>query len=127
MVSLDEVRELYRLPLLELVFRAAEVHRRHHDPREVQICTLLSVKTGGCPEDCGYCPQSAHHASGVKDEALMDVGQVLSAAKLAKQAGSTRFCMGAAWREIEDGPEFDRVLEMVRGVRALGLEACCTL
>lgn len=121
------VREIYAAPLLDLVYRAASVHRRHHDASEVQTCTLLSVKTGDCPEDCGYCPQSAHYKTGVKSEPLMDVDAVLSAARAARETGSTRFCMGAAWRQVKDGPEFDRILEMVRGVRALGLEACCTL
>ncbi|HVE12089.1 MAG TPA: biotin synthase BioB [Elusimicrobiota bacterium] len=125
--TLDEVRALYRRPLLDLVFEAAGTHRAHHAADEVQVCTLLSIKTGGCPEDCGYCPQSAHHAAPVKTEPLMEVSAVLAEARKAKEAGSTRFCMGAAWREATDGPEFDRVLEMVRGVRALGLEACATL
>ena len=120
------VREIYETPLLDLVYRAAGVHRRHHDASEIQTCTLISVKTGGCPEDCGYCPQSAHHKTGVKAEALMDVPKVLESARAAKESGSTRFCMGAAWRQVKDGPEFDDVIEMVRGVRALGLEACCT-
>jgi len=123
----EAVLEIYRSPLLELVYRAATVHRAHHDPSEVQTCTLLSVKTGGCPEDCGYCPQSAHHETGVKGDALMDVDAVLAAARRAREAGSTRFCMGAAWRSPKDGPEFDSVLRMVRGVRELGMEACCTL
>ena len=121
------MREIYEAPLLELVYRAATVHRSHHDASEVQTCTLLSVKTGGCPEDCDYCPQSVHHPAAVPPEPLMDVDAVLSAARAAREEGSTRFCMGAAWRQIKDGPEFDRVLDMVRGVRALGLEVCCTL
>lgn len=121
------VAEIYASPFLELVFRAASVHRKHHDAGEVQTCTLLSVKTGGCAEDCGYCPQSAHYKTGVKSEALLGVDAVLASARAARDAGSTRFCMGAAWRSPQDGPEFDKILEMVRGVRALGLEACCTL
>lgn len=125
--TLPEVRALYDRPLLELVFEAAGVHRRHHDASEVQLCTLLSIKTGGCAEDCAYCPQSAHHNTSVKAQPLMETGAVLDAARAAKAAGSTRFCMGAAWREAGDGPEFERVLDMVRGVRELGLEACCTL
>ncbi|HVR74333.1 MAG TPA: biotin synthase BioB [Planctomycetota bacterium] len=122
-----EIRDVHDLPLPDLIFRAQEVHRRHHDPREVQLCTLLSIKTGGCPEDCAYCPQSAHYRTGVVPEALLDVGRVLEAARAARESGSTRFCMGAAWREARDGAEFDLVLDMVRGVRSLGLEACCTL
>ena len=123
----DDVARLYARPLLDLVFEAAAIHREHHDPRDVQRCTLLSVKTGGCPEDCGYCPQSAHYATGVDDQALLPVDEVLAAARRAKTDGATRFCMGAAWREVTDGPEFDRVLEMVRGVSKLGMEVCCTL
>jgi biotin synthase len=122
-----DVAGLYRTPILELIGRAAEVHRRHHDPSEVQVCVLLSVKTGGCPEDCGYCPQSAHFETSVKAQGLLNVAEVLAAARRAKADGATRFCMGAAWREVRDNPQFDRVLEMVRGVKALDLEACCTL
>jgi len=123
----DEVEELYRLPLTELLFRAQTVHRRHHDPAEVQRCTLLSIKTGGCPEDCGYCPQSAHYATGVERQDLLELPAVMEAARAARQDGSTRFCMGAAWREVKDGKRFDRVLEMVRGVAALDMEVCTTL
>ena len=122
-----EVEALYALPLTELVFRAQTVHRRHHDPVAVQRCTLLSIKTGGCPEDCGYCPQSAHHETGVARERLMSADDVLRAARQARDSGSTRFCMGAAWREARDGDDFERVLEMVRQVAALGLEVCVTL
>ncbi len=125
--TLPEVRALHDLPLLDLVYRAQGVHREVFTAHEVQLCSLLSVKTGGCPEDCAYCPQAARHQTGVKAEALLPVDEVLSSAAQAREAGATRFCMGAAWREIKDGPQFDRVLEMVRGVRALGLEACCTL
>ncbi len=123
----DEVEALYHLPLTELVFRAQAVHRRHHDPAEVQRCTLLSIKTGGCPEDCGYCPQSAHYKTGTPRQELLDVDEVLAAARAARAAGSTRFCMGAAWRDAQDGPAFERVLEMVSGVAALGMEVCATL
>jgi biotin synthase len=123
----DEVAEIYRTPILDLIGRAAEVHRQHHDPSEVQVCVLLSVKTGGCPEDCGYCPQSAHFPTGVQAQGLLEVGDVLAAARRARDEGATRFCMGAAWREVRDNAHFDRVLEMIRGVKALGLEACCTL
>ena len=123
----SDVAAVYRTPVLDLVFRAAEVHRRHHRPGEVQVCVLLSVKTGGCPEDCGYCPQAARYQTHVDPHGLLDVGQVLDAARAARDGGATRFCMGAAWREVRDGAPFDRVLEMIRGVKALGLEACCTL
>ncbi len=125
--TLDEVEAIYSRPLTELVFQAQDVHRRRHRPDEVQTCALLSVKTGGCPEDCAYCPQSAHYASGVEAGALMPVDEALAAARRARAQGATRFCMGAAWREVPDGAEFQRILEMVRGVRALGMEACCTL
>jgi biotin synthase len=122
-----EIRDLHDLPLPELVFRAQGVHRRYHDPTKVQLCTLLSIKTGACPEDCAYCPQSARYQTFVEPERLLEVDDVLAAARHAREAGSTRFCMGAAWRQVRDGKEFDRVLAMVRGVRELGLEACCTL
>jgi biotin synthase len=123
----DQVAALYRTPVLELIRRASEVHRQHHAPDEVQVCVLLSVKTGGCPEDCGYCPQSAHYTTGVKPEPLLKVEEVLAAARRARDDGATRFCMGAAWREVRDGDPFDSVLAMIQGVKALGLEACCTL
>jgi biotin synthase len=126
-VTLQEVRAIHDLPLFELLDRARAVHLAHHPASEVQLCTLLSVKTGGCPEDCAYCPQSSHHDTTVGAEKMLDEREVLEAATRAKAAGSTRFCMGAAWREVKDGPAFDRVLGMVRGVKALGLEACCTL
>jgi biotin synthase len=125
--TLAEVRALHDLPLLDLVFRAQGVHRATFRAGEVQLCSLLSIKTGGCPEDCGYCPQSARHDTAVEATPLLDVPAVLAAADQARRAGATRFCMGAAWREPKDGPQFEAVLEMVRGVRALGLEACCTL
>ncbi len=125
--TLDEVAALYRTPVLDLIVRAAGVHREHHDPAKVQVCVLLSIKTGGCPEDCGYCPQAARYHTGVAAEPLMDVGAVLAAARRARDDGATRFCMGAAWREVKDGPQFDRVLAMIRGVKELDLEACCTL
>ena len=125
--TLREVRTIHDLPLPELMYRAQTVHREHHEPGEVQLCTLLSVKTGGCPEDCAYCPQSSKHDTGLDSERMLKAPEVLAAAGRAKAAGATRFCMGAAWREVKDGPAFDEVLEMVRGVRALDLEACCTL
>jgi biotin synthase len=126
-LTLAAVRAIHDLPLPELLHRAQTVHREHHRPGEVQLCTLLSVKTGGCPEDCAYCPQSAHYDTGVDAERSLAVPDVLAAATAARDAGATRFCMGAAWREVKDGPAFDAVLDMVRGVRALGLEACTTL
>jgi biotin synthase len=125
----EEVLALLSLPLLDLVDQARAVHKRHHEDGEVQLASLLSIKTGACPEDCKYCPQSAHYAkeTGLKRETLLDVGDVLAKARVAKEAGATRFCMGAAWREVKDGPAFDAVLDMVRGVRALDMEACVTL
>jgi biotin synthase len=125
--TLDDVRELYNQPLLDVVFKAAQVHREHNNPREMQICTLISVKTGGCTEDCGYCSQSIHNDAQLDKELLMKVDDVLEEARKAKEAGSTRFCMGAAWPRVLDGRAFERVLDMVRGVTDLGLEACCTL
>ncbi len=125
--TLREVRTIHDLPLPELMYRAQTVHREHHQPGEVQLCTLLSVKTGGCPEDCGYCPQSSKYDTGVDAERMLRSPEVLEAAARAKAAGATRFCMGAAWREVKDGPAFDEVLDMVRGVRQMDLEACCTL
>jgi biotin synthase len=122
-----EIAAVYGQPFPDLLFAAQEVHRRHHDPGRVQLCTLLSIKTGGCPEDCAYCPQSAHYETPVESSPLLPIAEVLEAARAAKANGSSRFCMGAAWRQVKDGGEFERVLEMVRGVRALGLEACCTL
>jgi biotin synthase len=127
MKTIDEFRATYQLPLPELILRAADVHRRHRDFSDIQRCALLSIKTGGCPEDCGYCSQSAHYDTGVTKQSLMTVEEVRTRAEQARDAGATRFCMGAAWRSPKDGPEFDRVLEMVRTVRALGMEACVTL
>jgi biotin synthase len=123
----EQVRAIYDLPLMELVYRAQGVHRKNHPENEVQLCTLMSIKTGGCPEDCGYCPQSAHFKTGLKQEPLINVDEVLKTAGEAKAMGATRFCMGAAWRGVKDGPQFDSVLDMVRGVRALKMEACVTL
>src|SRR5262245_33762178 len=121
-----EVRALFGLPFPDLLFRAQTIHREHFDPREVQISTLLSIKTGGCPEDCAYCPQSVHYATGVDAEKLMSLGAVLSAARAAKASGASRFCMGAAWRAPKDR-DLDKVCAMVAGVKALGLETCVTL
>ena len=121
-----EIEALFELPFNDLLFRAQQVHRAHFDPNEVQISTLLSIKTGGCPEDCGYCPQSVHHEAPVQAEKLMDVDAVVDSARAAKAAGASRFCMGAAWRNPR-GKNFERVLEMVGRVRAEGLETCMTL
>ena len=125
--QLEEIRSIHDAPLLDLVFRAAGVHRRHHDDREVQVCKLISIKTGACPEDCGYCSQSSHYDTGIEAQALMDNDAVTDIARRAKENGVTRICMGAAWREVRDGPQFDCVLDMVKGVTAMGLEVCCTL
>lgn len=122
-----EVAAIYHSPILDLIYRAATVHRQYHDAQEVQVCTLLSVKTGGCPEDCAYCPQAARYHTDVKAHKLLSVNEVLAAAQKAKENGSTRFCMGAAWREVRDNKDFDNVIEMVKGVAAMGLEVCCTL
>jgi biotin synthase len=121
-----EVRALFELPFPDLIYRAQRVHRAHFDPLQVQISTLLSIKTGGCPEDCAYCPQSAHYEAGVKAEKLMDAAAVVAEARAAKQAGASRFCMGAAWRSPKDR-DLDAVCAMVEGVKALGLETCATL
>jgi biotin synthase len=126
--TVDEIVALHDLPLLDLIARANAVHRRYHDVNDVQKAALLSIKTGGCPEDCSYCPQSAHHREVKLDRVdLMETGEVLAAAKLAKDAGADRFCMGAAWRSAPRDKRFDNVVEMVRGVRDLGMEACVTL
>ena len=122
-----EIRALYDLPLTELLFRAQSTHRQFHNPNEIQLCRLLSIKTGGCPEDCAYCPQSAHYSTGVPRENLMNLPEVLAAAHCAKEDGATRFCMGAAWRDAPQGPEFQSVLEMVSGVAKMEMEVCCTL
>jgi biotin synthase len=122
----SEVRTIHDLPLFELIDRARAIHLQHHVADEVQLCTLLSVKTGGCPEDCAYCPQSAHYETDVERDSL-SVEDVVEAAGRAKQHGATRFCMGAAWREVKDGQAFDDVIQMVREVKSLGLETCVTL
>ena len=126
-VSREEIRKLYDLPLMDLVYRAASVHREHWDPNDVQMSTLVSIKTGACPEDCSYCTQSSRYETSTKYEPLMQVREVLQQAVAAKEAGSNRLCMGAAWREVKDGPQFDAVIEMVKGVKAMGMEACVTL
>jgi biotin synthase len=122
----DEIHALYRLPLPELIFQAQLAHRAYHKPEEVQLCRLLSVKTGGCPEDCGYCPQSAHYDTGVVRHQLMSPPDVLEAATRAKTEGATRFCLGGAWRNVPEGKEFEQLLEMVRSVASLQMEVCCT-
>jgi biotin synthase len=123
----EEILEIYNSPFMELMYRAATVHRSWHDPNTVQVSTLLSIKTGGCPEDCGYCPQAARYHTNIDGNELMNVAQVKAQALRAKAAGSSRVCMGAAWRNVKDGPEFDQVLEMVRTINKLDMEVCCTL
>jgi biotin synthase len=123
----QEVAAIYRIPLPELLFQAQTVHRQFHEPDRIQTCQLISIKTGGCPEDCGYCPQSAHYDAGVERQGLMDPQHVIEVAQEAAERGVTRFCMGAAWRQAPEGREFENVLEMVRGVSATGMEVCCTL
>ncbi len=123
----EEISEIFHSPVLDLIHRAGTIHREINDPSEVQVCTLLSVKTGGCPEDCSYCPQAARYHTDVDVHKLMDVEEVLENAQNARDSGSTRFCMGAAWREVRDNSDFDKVLEMVKGVNKMGLEVCCTL
>ncbi|GAA0753196.1 biotin synthase BioB [Psychroflexus lacisalsi] len=123
----EEILEIYNKPLMELLYEAATVHRIHHDPNKVQVSTLLSIKTGGCPEDCGYCPQAARYHTDIEGNDLMSVSQVKAQALRAKSSGSSRVCMGAAWRNVKDGEEFDNVLEMVRTINKLDMEVCCTL
>jgi len=123
----QQIGDLYHLPLPDLLFRAQQVHRQFHPANEVQMCRLLSIKTGGCPEDCAYCPQSAHYDTGVERQNLMSTGDIVAAAQRAKTEGATRFCMGAAWRQAPDGREFESVLESVREVSKMGMEVCCTL
>jgi len=125
--TVDSALSYYRKPLFDLLYHAHSVHREHQPAGHIQKCTLLSIKTGGCPEDCGYCPQSAHYKTDVKKQGLMDMGEVRSAIDAAQAQGAERFCMGAAWREIKDGAQFDQVLEMVRMTKAAGMEACVTL
>ncbi|MBW1298203.1 biotin synthase BioB [Aquimarina litoralis] len=123
----EEILAIYNKPLMELLYEAASVHREYHDPNTVQVSTLLSIKTGGCPEDCGYCPQAARYHTDIEGNDLMSVQQVKAQALRAKASGSSRVCMGAAWRNVKDGPEFDNVLEMVRTINKLEMEVCCTL
>lgn len=123
----EEIEAIYQKPLLELVYEAATVHRQWHKASEIQVCTLLSVKTGGCPEDCSYCGQAARYHTDIKVQALLPTETVIAHAKKAKDAGSSRFCMAAAWREVRNNRDFDRIIDMVKGVNELGLEVCCTL
>jgi biotin synthase len=125
--TIDEIQTIYTSPFPDLIFRAQQVQRAYHGTDQVQGCVLLSIKTGGCPEDCAYCPQSAHYSAGVAREDLVSLEEMREAAMRARAQGATRFCMGAAWRDAAEGPAFERVLAMVRVVRALGMEACCTL
>ncbi|BAT53202.1 Biotin synthase [Nostoc sp. NIES-3756] len=122
-----EIRAIYNMPLLELIYQAASVHRQFHNPKQIQVCKLISIKTGGCPEDCGYCAQSSRYQTEVKAQALLDKQTVVEIAQNAKEKGVSRVCMGAAWREVRDSSQFDRVLEMVKDVTDMGLEVCCTL
>jgi len=126
-IARERIAEIYHQPLPDLLFEAQRVHRAHHDPHAVQLCTLSNIKTGQCPEDCGYCSQSAHHQTGLPPRPLLDLETVIAEAEAARSGGATRFCMGAAWREVKDGPQFDRVIAMVEAVAGLGLEVCCTL
>jgi len=125
--TIAEINNIYHEPLLELIYKAARIHREYQDTGEVQVCTLLSVKTGGCSEDCAYCPQAARYSTDITVQALMQTDAVLDYARKAKAAGSTRFCMGAAWREVRNNRDFDRVIEFVQEVNKLGMEVCCTL
>ncbi len=123
----EEIIAIYNKPLMDLMYEAASIHRENHDPNVVQVSTLLSIKTGGCPEDCGYCPQAARYHTNIEGNDLMSVQQVKAQALRAKSSGSSRVCMGAAWRNVKDGQEFDQVLEMVRTINKLDMEVCCTL
>lgn len=123
----EEVKEIYFKPFMDLVYEAASVHRENNDPNEIQVSTLLSIKTGGCVEDCAYCSQAARYHTDVKVHKLLDVNTVMDKALKAKEKGSSRFCMGAAWREVRDNRDFDKVIEMVKGVNGIGMEVCCTL
>ena len=123
----NEILKILNLPLLELIFRAQKVHKQYFPKKDVQLASLLSIKTGFCPENCKYCPQSAHYKTGLKNESLLNVNEVLEKAKKAKKSGASRFCMGAAWREVKDGPEFDKIIKMVEGIKKIGMESCVTL
>lgn len=123
----DEILAIYNTPFLELIYQAASMHRQFHDPKQIQVCKLISIKTGGCPEDCGYCAQSSRYKTEVKPEALLEKETVISIAQKAKETGVSRVCMGAAWREVRDNSQFEEVLDMVKDVTSMGLEVCCTL
>ncbi|GAA6620539.1 biotin synthase BioB [Scytonema sp. NUACC26] len=123
----SEIRAIYNTPLLELIYQAASIHRQYHDPKKIQVCKLISIKTGGCPEDCGYCAQSSHYKTEVKPQALLEKETVVGIARQALVNGASRVCMGAAWREVRDNSQFEQVLDMVKEVTTLGLEVCCTL
>ncbi|HNM30400.1 MAG TPA: biotin synthase BioB [Chitinophagales bacterium] len=123
----EEISEIYYLPMMELIYRASTMHRKYHKTGEVQVCTLLSIKTGGCAEDCAYCPQAARYHTDVEVHKLLEYDEVITKALIAKEFGSTRFCMGAAWRNVRDNKDFDHVLQMVKGVADMGMEVCCTL
>jgi biotin synthase len=123
----NQILEIYNKPLMELVFEAAQVHREHHDPTKIQVSTLISIKTGGCPEDCGYCPQAARYHTEIEKNDLMPLNTVIGLAKKAKENGSSRVCMGAAWRNVKEGEDFENVLKMVQGISNLNMEVCCTL
>ena len=123
----EEILKIYNEPLMDLLYKAAQIHRKNHDPNTVQVSTLLSIKTGGCPEDCSYCPQAARYHTDIEGNDLMSISQVAEQAQRAKSMGSSRVCMGAAWRNVKDGPEFEQVLEMVRTINKLDMEVCCTL
>lgn len=123
----EEISEIYNMPLLELMYKASTMQRQYHATGEVQVCTLLSIKTGGCPEDCAYCPQAARYNTDVEVQKLLEYDEVITKALIAKESGATRFCMGAAWRNVRDNSDFDKVLGMVKGVSSIGMEVCCTL
>lgn len=122
-----DILDIYNMPLLELVYKAATVHRKFHEPSKIQLNSLMSIKSGRCSEDCAYCPQSARYKSGIVPHALLPLDVVVKCAKRAKKSGATRFCIGAAWRQVKDGPEFERVLQMIRAISGVGMEVCCTL
>ena len=123
----EEILEIYNKPLMELIFEAAQVHREFHDASKIQVSTLISIKTGGCPEDCGYCPQAARYHTDIEKNELLPYETVYALAKKAKDNGSSRVCMGAAWRNVDEGEDFENVLKMVRGISDLDMEVCCTL
>ena len=125
--SHNEILKIINLPLLELIFKAQKIHKKYFPKKDVQLASLLSIKTGACPENCKYCPQSAHFKTGLKKESLLKINEVLKKARAAKKSGASRFCMGAAWREIKDGPDFDKIIKMIEGIKEIGMESCVTL